>query len=461
MSIQQILVVDDEESILTIIVEHLQGRGYLVKTCRSGEEALDLLRKESFELVLTDLKMRGLNGVELCDRIVSNYPTIPVLVMTAFGALDVAIEAIRAGAYDFLVKPLQFEQLALTVEKAMRDAAARLRMREIESNVPPLRSEVSLLGENRSILDLRATISRIADLDTSVIISGESGTGKALVSEALHRSSQRKDEPYVVVNCTTLTEGTFERDLFGSVDTITAGSASESFGAVTRHEGLVGAARGGTLFFDEIGHLPLPVQSKLLRLFEERLYRPVGDLEERYCPARFVVATNSNLQQAVKDGAFREDLFFRINVLHFKIPPLRERGNDVLLLAHFFLVQFSKKLGKDVQSLSDPVTERLARYSWPGNVRELRNVIERAVALARYDQIIVEDLPEEIRNFRKVDIFRAEGREELIPIDEVEQRHILGVLKELNGNKALAAKVLGMDRKTLYRKLERYGYTEG
>ena len=453
MSTQQILVVDDEVGILDVITQHLNGRGYQVRTCGSAEQALELLKAGRFDLVLTDLKMKGMNGLELCDRISGNHPDMPVLIMTAFGTLDVAIEAIRSGAYDFVVKPINFETLTTTIEKAMRDSAAKRRLKQLDSRSSQPISEGELLGESRSMLDLRALIAQIADLETSVFITGESGTGKALVSEVLHRKSRRATEPYVVVNCATIPEDTFEQDLFGRVEGSKAGKRVET-------GGLISAARGGTLFFDEIGHLPLHLQPKLLRLFEERLYRPHGASEELHCPARFVVATNTDLVQAVREGSFREDLFFRINVMHIRLAALRERGTDVLILAHHFLRHFAARMGKHVQSLSDPVTEKLTGYEWPGNVRELRNTIERAVAVTGYDHLVVEDLPEEIRRFRVVDLFKGGGKEELIPVDAVEQRHILGVLRELNGNKALAAKVLGMDRKTLYRKLERYGYRD-
>lgn len=441
-----VLVIDDEKEILGVIESHLSRAGYLVTIRTSGEEGLRALREEDYDLVITDLKMAGLNGIELCDRIAGNFPDLPVLILTAFGTLDVAVEAIRAGAYDFIAKPLNFDALLATVAKAIRSYKARRRVRRLDSDAASGTADPAgeLLGESPHAVELRALVSRIADLDTSVLLTGESGSGKELVSKLLHKHGKRRSEPFVVVNCAAIPADSFERELFGHAERPVGG--------------LVASAGGGTLFFDEISLLPPGLQQKLLRLLEERLYRPLGGGEEIYCPARFVAATNGDLDLAVRSGAFREDLYFRINVLQVKLRPLRERGSDVLLLAHHFLKLFAAKAGKPVRSLSEPVTEKLVGYEWPGNVRELRNAIERAVGVTEYDHLVVEDLPERIRRFRASSLVSGESDPGLVSVDEVEEKHILRVLKELNGNKALAAKVLKMDRKTLYRKLERYGH---
>lgn len=449
--IRRILVVDDDKSMLEVLERHLSGRGFAVSSCTSADSALQRLKQDDISMVITDLRMSGLNGIELCDRISGNHPNIPVLILTAFGTLDVAVEAIRAGAYDFIVKPVNLDALTITVERCIRNSSAKSQIKRIRSvhseAIEP--GEEKMLGESRSLVELRALLTHIGDIDTSVLITGESGTGKELTAKVLHRTGKRKTEPFVVVNCATIAEASFEQELFGQHD---AADASNS------NHGLVGAAESGTLFFDEIVHLPVNLQPKLLRLLEERTFRPIGAREEIPCMARFVVATNEDVDLAVKEGGLREDLFFRINVMHIKLLPLRERGNDVLILAHHFLELFAERFGKDVKSMSDPVIERLVGYEWPGNIRELRNTMERSVAVTRYDHLVVEDLPDSIQRFKIADIFKARPEEQLIPIDTVEERHILGVLKELKGNKALAAKVLGMDRKTLYRKLDRYGY---
>lgn len=449
--IDQILVIDDEKEVLEVIKNHLSTHGYLITTALSGEAGLEALKEKDFSLVITDLKMPGLNGIELCDRISGNYPDLPVLILTAFGTLDVAVEAIRAGAYDFMVKPLNFEALSKTVEKEITNYKARRQVKQLEKpekrKGDPLAEEV--LGEGRFIADLRGTLNQIVDLDTTVLITGESGTGKELVSRVMHKYSKRRQNPFVVVDCASIPEVSFERELFGSADPVT--------GKIISH-GLVAAAQNGTLFLDEIVHLPLAIQPKLLRLLEERLYKPVGSTEEMRCAARFVVATNADLESAIKKGEFREDLFFRINVMHLHLIPLRDRGNDILILAHHFLRFYSERMKKPVKSLSEPAAERLIAYSWPGNVRELRNTIERAMGMTSYDHIVVEDLPEQLQRFKITEVFKPSDAELLLPVDVVEQRHILGVLKELGGNKALASKVLKMDRKTLYRKLKTYGY---
>ncbi len=450
----RVLVVDDDKDLREILRTHIERLGLLVVTAESADEALEKLKQDQFSLVVTDLKMVGMNGIELCHRISGNYPHLPVLILTAFGTLDVAVEAIRAGAYDFIVKPINFDAFSEIALKAIKNYRAKARVRRLENENNNIRTfGGKLLGESRGINELRKLIEQIAHLDTSVLVTGESGTGKELVARAIHEASSRKDEPFIVVNCATIPESNFEAELFGT----SRSSITEQDGT---HGGLIESAHDGTILFDEILHLPLPLQPKLLRLFEERSYRPIGAQEEQLSQARFIFATNEDIAHAVEQGNFREDLFFRINVMHIKLLPLRERGNDILILAHHFLKLFAERFKKDVKGISDPVTERLVSYNWPGNIRELRNTIERAIAVTHFDHLVVEDLPEGIHQFKVSGIFKGDSRDQLLSVDAVEEKHVLGVLKELKGNKALAAKVLGMDRKTLYRKLERYGYKD-
>lgn len=451
----RVLVVDDDQDLREILKGHLETLGLLIVTASSADEALEKLKQTEFSLVITDLKMVGMNGIDLCHRISGNYPNLPVLILTAFGTLDVAVEAIRAGAYDFIVKPIHFDNLSEIALKAIKNYRARARVRRLEhdTKMAPRTFGGKLLGESRGINELRKLIDQIAHLDTSVLITGESGTGKELVARVIHEESARKNEPFIVVNCATIPESNFEAELFGSARS----PGTEQQGG---HGGLIESAHDGTILFDEILHLPLQLQPKLLRLFEERSYRPVGAHDEQTSHARFVFATNEDIAHAVEKGSFREDLFFRINVMHIKLLPLRDRGNDTLILAHYYLKLFAERFKKDVKGLSDPVTERLIAYNWPGNIRELRNTIERAVAVTHYDRLVVDDLPEEIHQFKVSGIFKGDTNDQLLSVDAVEEKHVLGVLKELKGNKALAAKVLGMDRKTLYRKLERYGYKD-
>ena len=452
----RVLVVDDDEAMCGMLRAHLGRRGFQVTTAGDAAAAFDALRAADFDVMVTDLAMAGQSGIELCERAVADRPDIPVVVITAFGSLDTAISAIRAGAYDFVPKPFEIEQLIIALERAIQHRGLRQEIVRLNRAVNRAGgADAEMIGESDAMRRVFDLIQRTADADSSVLITGESGTGKELVAQALHRSSRRKSGPLVAVNCAALPETLLESELFGHM----RGAFTDARAPRT---GLFVQASGGTLFLDEIGDLPLGLQAKLLRALQERVVRPLGGDREVPFDARVIAATNRDLESLVDERRFRQDLYYRINVIHIDLPPLRARGNDVLLLAHRLLERMAAAAGKKVAGLAPAAAARLLAYSWPGNVRELSNCIERAVALARYDHIVPEDLPERIQSYRRAPVVVAsEDPAELLPMEEVERRYIQRVLEAVGGNKTMAARILGFDRTTLYRKLERYGDADG
>ena len=444
------LIIDDDRAMRDVLARGLSQMGFAIETAATGAEALERVAAEDFDALITDLSMAGMNGLELCQRALSIQPGLPVIVITAFGSLDSAIGAIRAGAYDFLPKPFDIEVAALALERAVQVRRLRRDLARLEEAVDRSADFGALLGESRAMRELQDLIERVRESDVTVLVTGESGTGKELVARTLHRSGRRSEGPFVAINCAALPESLLESELFGH----TKGAFTD---AKADRAGLLVQASGGTLFLDEVGEMPLGMQAKLLRALQDRTVRPVGGNREVSFDARIVAATNRDLTAAVEGRAFREDLYFRLNVLEIRVPPLRERGKDVLVLAQRFIEQESATSGKPVRGISPDAAQRLSNYAWPGNVRELRNCIERAVALARFDQITLDDLPDRIRH----DMSVRDHDDELLSLDEIERRHVLRVLAALDGKRAAAARVLGLDRKTLYRKLERWGYGKG
>ena len=444
-----VLIVDDDAAMCEMLVKGLARKGFACHFRTSASEALAAMESQSVDVVVTDLNMRAMNGLELCARIVANRPDVPVVVITAFGSLETAIGAIRAGAYDFVPKPVDVETLALTVARAVERRALREEVRRLRHALADTRRFDQMIGDSAPMRKLGTLLSQIVDSNASVLVTGESGTGKDLVARALHRMGPRKNASLVAINCAAMPEPLLESELFGHA----RGAFTD---ARADRTGLFVQAEGGTLFLDEIGDMPLTMQAKLLRALQERKVRPVGGDREIAFDVRVVAATNRDLETAVAEQRFREDLYFRINVIQVAVPPLRARGNDVLLLAQAFVEQFAARSAKKVAGIAASTAERLLAYQWPGNVRELQNAIERAVAVTNYAEITVDDLPERIRNYRASHVVvAAEDPSELATMEEVERRYIARVLQAVGGNKALAARVLGMDRKTLYNKLAR------
>lgn len=445
----RILVVDDDRSMCEMVQDDLNGRGFESSWCTSAEEALSVLKENEPDVILTDLQMPSTNGLDLCDRAAKNYPDVPVVVMTAFGSMETAISALRAGAYDFVIKPIDMDMLSLTLERAVNHRSLQKKVKQLSELVARSTRFEALLGESVPMQEIYSLIARVADSEASVLILGESGTGKELVAKTLHQQSSRHSAPFVAVNCAALPEALLESELFGHVK----GAFTD---AKTERRGLFLEANGGTLFLDELDALPLTLQPKLLRVLEERCVRAVGSDKEVPFNVRLIAATSRDLESAIEEGRFREDLFFRINVIQIEMPPLRSRGADILLLAQHFLEQFVARSGKQVVEISSPVAERLLGYNWPGNVRELRNAIEHASVLARHDEIIIDDLPEKIRGYQGSHIIVDSNPAELVSMEEIERRYIHHVLKAVAGNRTQAARILGFDRKTLYRKLQQY-----
>jgi len=446
----KILIVDDEQAMCELLEADLRLRDFETEWYTSAEDALQAVNRQSYDVVLTDLNMPGTNGIQLCKHIVTHRPDIPVVMMTAFGSLESAVDAIRAGAYDFVTKPIEMDLLNVTLSRAIKHRQLEEKIRLLSEAVARTERFGDILGTSPAMQELFDQLQLIAASETSLLITGESGTGKELVARAIHRKSRRSKKPFVAVNCAALPDALLESELFGHA----AGAFTD---ARTERKGLLFQAEGGTLLFDEVGELPLSVQPKLLRALEENHMRPVGSDKEIPFDVRIITATNRDLETAIEEGRFREDLYFRINVIQCDLPPLRSRGTDTLLLAQKFLETFATRSEKEVTDISKGVAEKLLAYTWPGNVRELRNVIERAVALTRYDRLGVEDLPEKIRNFQGSQVFiGGDDPTEMVALEEIERRYIQHVLGAVGSNKTMAARILGLDRKTLYRKLRQY-----
>lgn len=442
-----VLVVDDDQEMCELAEAELSQRNYSVTWRTSPHEALELLDHEDFAVLLADIHMDGMGGLDLCRAALAKRPDIVPVVMTGFGTMDHAVGAMRAGAYDFITKPISMDALALTIARAasyraMSDELRRLR-RRVETHELP-----NGVGSSAPMQRVAEVVARVAATNTNVLITGESGTGKELVARALHERSGRRG-PFLAINCAALPENLLESELFGHA----RGAFTDARAA---RPGLLVEADQGTLFLDEIGELPLGMQPKILRALQERTVRPLGSTQEIPFDARILAATNRDLEQEVEQKRFREDLYYRINVVRIDVPPLRVRGNDVLILAQHFLERAATRSNKKVTRLGRLVADRLVNYDWPGNVRELENCMERAVALTSFDEITLDDLPAKLREYRPTEVYApSDDPKDLPPMHVVEERYMRKVLAAVSGNKTLAAKVLGLDRRTLYRKLER------
>jgi two-component system response regulator HydG len=447
----KILVVDDDADACELLEAALGERGYKVKTDTDAQRAVDLFQREEFDLVVTDLNLGQSSGLDVCRQVNEAHPGIPVIVVTAYGDISAAVGALRAGAYDFITKPIELEQLAHSLERAITHHRLNEEVRRLRAEVKSARGTGELVGQSRPMKGVYDLIQRVCNTDTSVIITGESGTGKELVARALHSESNRSGGPFLAINCAAVPAQLLESELFGHVK----GAFTDAKAA---RRGLFQEATGGTLFLDEVGEMSLEMQAKLLRVLQERKVRPVGANVEESFDTRVVSATNRDLELEVEEGRFREDLYYRLNVVQIHVPPLRARGNDILFLAQHFVDRVASRTGKAVQGISSDAAKKLLAYDWPGNVRQLENWMERAVALTTFEQITVSDLPDKVQHFRPAESPVGElDAEHMLTLQEVENRYIEQVLRATGGNKAQAARVLGMDRRTLYRKLEREG----
>lgn len=448
-----ILIVDDEPRMRQVLSLLLQKWGYRVETAPSGKEALGTLGETHCDVMLTDLKMPGMEGDELLRLVKKEYPTLPVIIMTAFGTVKSAVEAMKAGAYDYILKPFDNEELRLTLERAIQyhrllEANASMRSELVNRYHPD-----NIIGGGKAIREVLDLVERVARSRATVLIQGESGTGKELIARAIHYHSARASGPFVAINCAALTESLLESELFGHV-------RGAFTGAERAHRGKFAEADEGTLFLDEIGETSNAFQSKLLRVLQEGEIIPVGGNEPVRVDVRVLAATNRDLERLVREGKFREDLFYRLRVVPITIPPLRQRREDIPELARFFAVRTAQENGITYKPLTDEAIELLKQAEWKGNVRELENTIERAVILSRGDKIGPEDI--------WLPLDRADDTPKLIDaslanlplnefIDEVTRRHILRALERKGWRRIEAAEELGIDRATLYRMIKRYG----
>ncbi len=443
----KLLVVDDDPDTAALLRDALARRGHECIATTSAAEALARSVDTEFDLVITDVHMDGMSGIDLCRELQLRDPDLLTIIITGQGNLETAIEVIRAGAFDFVLKPVSVDALAVDVTRALEYRALRREVRRLRNHVDSGPTD-GIIGESPTIRQLTSMVQQIAENDATVLITGESGSGKELVARAIHVRSQRRDQPFVAVNCAAMPASLLESELFGHV----RGAFTD---AKRSRPGLILQAGSGTLFLDEIGEMPAEMQAKLLRVLQERTVRPVGGDTEVPFEARLVTATNRDLEQEVADKNFREDLFYRINVVRIAVPPLRSRGEDVLPLAQYFLRKIAERTSKLVDGLTPGAAQRLLDYDWPGNVRELENCMERAVALTRTNQIALDSLPDKVRNHQSSRVvIEAADPSELITLSEMERRYVRRVLAACSGNKTQAARVLGIDRRSLYRRLD-------
>jgi two-component system response regulator HydG len=447
----RILVVDDEPDEGELLRDLLARRGHDTRLVTNGDAALSAVNRGDIDAVVTDVRMDGMSGIQLCERMKSSHPDVPAIVVTGQADVETAIAALRAGAYDFVTKPLNPDAVAAAVSRAVEQKALRGELRLLRRAFDATRPIDDLIGDSPAIKQVGELVARIADGDATVLVTGESGTGKELVARAVHRLGPRRDEPFVALNCGAVPGNLLESELFGHVK----GAFTD---ARRDRPGLFQQAGAGTVFLDEIGEMPLDMQVKLLRVLQERMVRPVGGDEETPFSARVVCATNRDLETEVEEGRFRQDLFYRVNVVSIEVPPLRSRPGDTLLLAQHFLTRIATRTGKHVVAFHPDAARRLLDYDWPGNVRELENCIERAVALSRHTEIVVDDLPEKVREHQSSRlIIEGDDPTELVTLSEMERRYVRRVLGACGGNKTQAARVLGIDRRSLYRRLEDKG----
>jgi DNA-binding NtrC family response regulator len=442
----KILVVDDDLEMCQYLCEVLKGEGYPVTVMNDSLEASKAIKREEFDVIVTDLKMRGLKGLDLLKETGRVAPLTPVIIITAFGTIESAIKAMKMGAYDYLTKPFQMGEFLLAVEKAVEHRHLKMEILRLKKEVETRYQFHQLIGKSPSMKKIYELIERISDSSSNVLITGESGTGKELVAKAIHYNGIRKEGPFVAVNCAAIPETLLESELFG----YKKGAFTD---AKTDKRGLMFEANKGTLFLDEITEMPSTLQAKLLRVIEEKEVRPLGDTLSYPFDVRIISTTNRDILSLTKEGQFREDLYYRLKVIDIELPPLRERREDIPLLVQHFIAKFGADTEKRISGVSEDVLKLLLNYAWPGNVRELENVIQRAMTLTRHEVLLPEDLPSIVLLEEKGGLLDGALRERYT-MEQLEREYIKKVLIEVGGNKSKAAEFLGLDRKTLYRKLQ-------
>ena len=444
-----ILIADDEKNIRSGLAIAFEDEGYDTLQAEDGQAAWTMINKKSVDLVITDLRMPGISGYDLLKKINAAYPTLPVIVLTGHGSIEDAVQAMRDGAVDFFTKPVDLDHLILTVSKALSNKRISEQNRQLKAEIDVLKKKQGyqkIIGKSAPVAKMMEIIAQVAPSKASVLVTGESGTGKELVADAIHSLSSRADGPLIKVNCASLSPTLLESELFGH-------EKGAFTGAVSQKKGRFELADGGTIFLDEIGEIDQSTQIKILRVLQERCFERVGGEETVSVDVRIVAATNRNLEQEIRNGNFREDLYYRLNVVHIEVPPLRERKEDIPLLISSFIDTFNQEDGRHVEGFTNSARKALLAYSWPGNIRELRNTVESCVVLARGAMIDVDELPPHIAS-------RDENETVSINVgttlEEAEKKIILSTVAHYKGNKTKAAEVLAIGRKTLHRKLEEY-----
>lgn len=442
----KVLVVDDDPEMCRLLSEGLSEEGLSIVTTGDSLEASKSLKKEEFDVIITDLKMKGLKGLDLLEEANKVVPMTPVIIITAFGTIESAIKAMKMGAYDYITKPFRLDELILTVRKALETRLLKKEVIRLRKEVESRYDFHQLIGKSPAMQKIYDIIGRISDSSSNVLITGESGTGKELVAKAIHYSGVRKEGPFIAINCAAIPETLLESELFGYKKGAFTDARSDK-------KGLFFEAHEGTLFLDEITEMPLTLQAKLLRAIEGREVRPLGDTNSYPIDVRVISTSNRDIESSIKQSRFREDLYYRLKVIDIDMPPLRERKEDIPLLIQHFIARFSDEFRKSLSGISEHALRLLLNYSWPGNVRELENVIQRAITLSQHEVVLPDDLPASIIQKADEKLFER-AMEEKLTLDQLEKEYIKRVLMETGGNKSKAAERLGLDRKTLYRKLQ-------
>lgn len=452
----RILVVDDEESIREFLEIMLKKEGYEITLAEDGQKAKDLLTKKTFDMIISDLQMPHVTGIELLKHVKESYPEVVFMLITAFGTTETAVEAMKMGAYDYLTKPFKIDEVRLNIYNALRSRNLEVENRSLKKELVKEYSFQNMIGNSQAMHVIYDMIKRVSQTPTNVLVTGESGTGKEVVAKAIHYNGPLKDKPFVTVNCGAIPENLMESEMFGH-------KKGSFTGAVTDKAGLFEVADGGSLFLDEVGELPLTIQVKLLRAIQERVIRRVGATDDNKVDVRIIAATNRNLEEMVQKGTFRQDLFYRLNVINIKTPPLRDRREDIPLLANFFLKKYNERLNKNIGAISQEAMEILKKYDYPGNVRELENLIERTVALEGGATILPESLPPIVNTTsgrKMASSNEIEIGEDGVDLDKVmgqiEKELLIKAIHSAGGVKKRAAKLLRISFRSMRYRIEKY-----
>jgi DNA-binding NtrC family response regulator len=448
-----ILAVDDDVNMLAMLEKFLKRAGYTLETTSDSVRAMSMVDDKNYDIVITDIQMPRATGMDLLRRVKELQKDTMVIMITAFGSVDSAVNAMKAGAYDYVSKPFNIDEILALLERATQQRRLQREVEFLRQEVERKYSFSNIIGKSKAMQDIFRLIQRLSHARSNVLITGRSGTGKELIAKALHYNSDRRAMPLVTVNCSAIPESLLESELFGH-------EKGAFTGAITSRRGLFETANGGTLFLDEIGDMPLGSQSKLLRVVETGEVRPVGSDEMKKVDVRVIAATHRDLKELIKHDQFREDLFYRLNVISIQVPDLKDRTEDISILVEHFMKKYGEQFGKPNIRITHEASACLIKYSWPGNVRELENIIERSIALSNGETVDVKDLPEHLFQMKSSDLIDDLAVDNM-PLTEVEKRYIVKILQRTNWHQSKAAQILGIDRKTLYRKIKEYNLVQG